>query len=185
MLYDATGRAGSRLLAVHEALARGQCGGECRSDLPEMPFGEHCDGGDPDGHSRTVLERRLTLAEAQQIECNGCGDCCDSRRVARTEDGQFAWRWGRILGGEQWLIIPLESSEQGRIDGFRCTAFLGNAESGVCTAYDRRPARCRSFPVFGAHAEDISAAVERDGEYRLPLTDTLFRCAWAGVTIVA
>lgn len=126
----------------------------------------------------------MTLAEAQAIECNGCGDCCDSKRAGRTEDGRYAWRWGRILGGEKNLIIPIEPAEPGRIGAFMCCAFMSDGETGRCMAYELRPERCRSFPVFGAHAVDIAAAVARDGEYRLPLTDTLFRCAWAGVVIV-
>lgn len=133
--------------------------------------------------ARAMLERRMTLAEAQQIECNGCGDCCDSRRVGFTEDGRYAWRWGRVLGGEDGLIVPIGTNERGKIGPFRCAAFMGDESSGICTAYERRPLRCRSFPVFDAHAVDIAAAVARDGEYRLPLSDTLYRCAWAGVVI--
>lgn len=128
---------------------------------------------------------RLTLAEAQQIECNRCGDCCGSERVGRTTAGEYAWRWGRILGGEDGLIIPLEEAPEGRVHAFRCTAFQGTPEEGKCTAYERRPLRCSSFPVFGAHALDIAREVAANGEYRLPLSDTLFRCAWADVVIVA
>ena len=32
----------------------------------------------------------MTLSEARSIECNGCGDCCDSRRT----DGY--WTWGSL-----------------------------------------------------------------------------------------
>ncbi len=126
----------------------------------------------------------MTLAEAQLVECNRCGDCCGSERVGLTVAGRYAWRWGRVLGGEDGLILPIEDAPAGRINAFRCSAFQGNADAGECTAYERRPLRCSSFPVFGAHAVDIAREVASNGEYRLPLTDTLFRCAWAGVVIV-
>jgi hypothetical protein len=31
--------------------------------------------------------RFVTLAQARALECNGCGDCCDTRRT----DGYWAW----------------------------------------------------------------------------------------------
>ncbi|MDO9444355.1 MAG: hypothetical protein Q7K37_03495, partial [Dehalococcoidia bacterium] len=52
--------------------------------------------------------RYVTLEAARALECNGCGDCCDSRRT----DG--FWAWG-TLPPDQYreqcgepLIIPLE-----------------------------------------------------------------------------
>ena len=50
----------------------------------------------------------MTLSEARSIECNGCGDCCDSRRT----DGYWTWgslptdQYASINNGEP-LIIPI------------------------------------------------------------------------------
>lgn len=142
---------------------------------------------------------RMTLAEAQAIECNQCGDCCDTRRVARTVGDRHGWAWGAddgaIAGG---LIIPLYEAHPGtyeraiwtrpgdRIGPFRCTAFVDEGDTGRCTAHDgERPKLCGEFPVFGARGEWIAEQVARLGEYALPIGPHLWRCAWANVVIVA
>jgi len=146
-----------------------------------------------------AAERRyLTLAQARALACNGCGDCCDSRRT----DG--FWTWAalpadgyRHLNGGEPLIIPLERVDRGgwrdrphvpeddlefSPTRFRCAAFVpledGNA---LCRIHDsERPSACEAFPVWGA-------AVERDLEDRgeaVLQTGSLPRCTWYGVVVV-
>lgn len=150
------------------------------------------------GAVRTPAPRYLTLAAARAIECNGCGDCCDSRR----SDG--FWTWGNLpqtqhreLHAGASLIIPLE-----RIDGswrdrawtaddakasqptrFRCAAFVPGSDSGgSCALHDAtRPDRCGEFPVAGPEIEPTLAA---EGEVWLQ-TASFPRCSWFRICIVA
>ena len=145
----------------------------------------------------TSAIRYLTLDEARALECNGCGDCCDSRRT----DG--FWTWAalppdgyRHLNRGDPLIIPLERVDQGWRDRahvaeddldfsptrFRCAAFVplddGNA---LCRIHDsERPRACGEFPVWGA---DIERDLEERGEAVLQ-TGSLPRCTWYGVVVV-
>ncbi len=139
----------------------------------------------------------LSLAAARALECNGCGDCCDSRRT----DG--FWTWGdlpadqyRSLCGGEPLIIPLE-----RVDGdwrdrpyeaadasalsgsrFRCTAFLPQPDGGGrCGRHQLpRPDKCGEFPVWGA---DIDTRLAADGEVEVQ-AGSFPRCTWFGAVIV-
>ncbi|MPZ97974.1 MAG: hypothetical protein GEU80_01340 [Dehalococcoidia bacterium] len=137
------------------------------------------------------------MAEARALACNGCGDCCDSRRT----DG--FWTWGalpadqfRSLGLDGPLIIPLGRADGGWVDRpctpedgaelsptrFRCTAFDPQPDgSGRCLRHDQaRPDRCGEFPVG-------SPALDRDlqalGEVRLQ-TGAFPRCTWFGMVVV-
>ncbi|MGE3961951.1 MAG: hypothetical protein AB7F65_09750 [Dehalococcoidia bacterium] len=147
--------------------------------------------------------RYLRLAEARALECNGCGDCCDSRRT----DGY--WTWGHLpedgfasradgvpliiplvfLEGE-WRDRPHALSDLGELSGtrFRCAAFVATPPSeqhpeggGSCARHDRwRPDPCHQFPVG---APDLEVEVARLGE--VPLETSAFpRCTWYRVTIV-
>jgi Fe-S-cluster containining protein len=139
----------------------------------------------------------LTLAAARALECNGCGDCCDSRRT----DGY--WRWGRLpadqyagLTGGEALVIPLERTASGWRDRaylpedaaelggtpFRCTAFRPAADGdGSCGRHDApRPAVCGEFPVGGAELERELAAA---GAVALA-TSAFPRCTWYRVVVV-
>lgn len=147
--------------------------------------------------------RYLTLAAAQALECNGCGDCCDSRR----SDGY--WTWGSLpvdgyaaQAGGRPLIIPLalvdgvwqdrphQPSDLNELSGtrFRCSAFVPTAPSeehptggGSCARHDEwRPDACDAFPVRGTTlAEDVAAI----GAVNLE-TDAFPRCTWYRVTVV-
>ena len=141
--------------------------------------------------------RYLTLAEARAIECNGCGDCCDSRRT----DG--FWTWGS-LPGDQYaglttagrLILPLERTDAGWRDRgyeaadaqaltptrFRCAAFEPHVDGGGgCGVHDQpRPRQCGEFPVWGGAVEaDLGA----QGEVWLQ-TGAFPRCSWFRMCVV-
>ncbi len=146
--------------------------------------------------------RYLTLADARSLECNGCGDCCDSRR----SDGY--WAWGslppgqfRELNGGAPLIIPLERTGAGLTaegwrdrprtpeDGselfptrFRCRAFRPQPDGrGLCGHHDReRPDRCGEYPVHMPHIESELAEL---GEVVLN-TSAFARCTWYRMVVV-
>ena len=145
----------------------------------------------------------ITLAHARALECNGCGDCCDSRRT----DGY--WTWGTLppdqfasLNDGQPLIIPLERIEAPE-DGvtwrdrapnqedelelhptrFRCAAFLPQPDGrGLCGHHDReRPDRCGEYPVRMPH---IEAELAEIGEVALN-TSAFPNCTWYRMIVVA
>lgn len=140
----------------------------------------------------------LTLEAARAIECNGCGDCCDSRRT----DG--FWTWGSLppdqfasLNDGQPLIIPLALVEGGAWrdrprtdeDGrelsptrFRCAAFQPQDDGrGLCGHHDReRPGRCGEFPV---REPGIEEELAEHGEVALN-TSAFPRCSWYRMTVV-
>ena len=141
--------------------------------------------------------RYVTLAAARALECNGCGDCCDSRRT----DGY--WTWGTLpadqyspLFGGRPLIIPLvrldggwadrvhEPADAGELTAtrFRCEAFEPHADgTGGCGIHDRAvPAKCREYPVGGANVE---ADLDAVGEHSLA-TSAFPRCTWFQMTLV-
>ncbi len=139
----------------------------------------------------------LTLEAVRSIECNGCGDCCDSRRT----DGY--WTWGSLppdqfasLNDGAPLIIPLERVDSGWRDreplsedeselfptSFRCAAFRPQDDGrGLCGHHDReRPARCGEYPV---HAPYLESELETYGE--VPLGTSEFpRCSWYRMVVV-
>lgn len=140
--------------------------------------------------------RYMTLEAARALECNGCGDCCDSRRT----DG--SWAWGglpedlyRSVAGEA-LIIALEQVGESWLErdhrpedeleliptSFRCTAFRPQLDgSGLCGRHtEARPDVCGEFPVGG---EDLDRELEEYGEVPLP-TSFLARCTWYKVCVV-
>lgn len=142
--------------------------------------------------------RYLTLAAARALQCNGCGDCCDSRRT----DG--FWVWGSLPIGQYAehcdgspLIIPLE-----RVDGawrdrprdptdssalsatrFRCTAFVTDEGGGGSCARHRdwRPPQCEEFPVGG---DAVTAELAENGSVLLQ-SAAFPRCTWYRVIVVA
>ncbi|MSQ36037.1 MAG: hypothetical protein EXR63_02680 [Dehalococcoidia bacterium] len=145
------------------------------------------------------VTRYVSLDEARAIECNGCGDCCDSRRTAGF------WTWGD-LPADQYapmnagapLIIPLEAIGGGgwrdrartELDGamlsmtrFRCAAFESAPDdsSGSCRLHDReRPARCGEFPAGGVA---IERELREQGEAPLQ-TGAFPRCSWYAMVVV-
>ena len=142
-------------------------------------------------------ERRyVTLGQARALECNGCGDCCDSRRT----DGFWAWSGlpedlYRSVTGEE-LIIPLEQVGESWRDrehrpedslelmptAFRCTAFRPQPDGGgLCGRHtEARPDVCGEFPVWG---EDVARELREYGEVLLA-TSFLPRCTWYNMRVV-
>ncbi len=141
----------------------------------------------------------VTLEQARALECNGCGDCCDTRRT----DGYWAWSAvpedgvASMTGGTS-LIIPIERIEGG--DGwrdrawhpddaseyyptrFRCSAFQEQEDGrGLCGRHtEERPGVCAEFPV---HVVGLDLDVEELGEVPL-LTGALPRCTWYRMIVV-
>ncbi len=145
----------------------------------------------------TDARRYMTLEAARALECNGCGDCCDSRRT----DGYWTWGdlpadlYASICGAP--LIIPLERTDDGGwrdrahleedavgLSGtrFRCTAFVPQPDGGGrCGRHDLpRPSKCGEYPVGGSAIEGELAEV---GEVLVP-ADAFPRCTWYGVVLV-
>lgn len=140
----------------------------------------------------------MTLAEAQALQCNQCGDCCDSRRARRFSN--TLWSWGHEAAGP--MIIPLRMTHEGtgRMDeyeddvprstpvaytaAFRC-ALLVPLPDGVaqCGAHGdpTLPPTCSAYPVFEGHATWIAEEVAKSGSFALHPPE---RCTWHGVVIV-
>ena len=142
--------------------------------------------------------RYVTLAQARALDCNGCGDCCDSSRT----DG--FWTWGAVprdqyralLEGSP-LIIPVMRSDGGWGDRdwrpgddsdstptpFRCGAFRTQPDGrGLCGIHDReRPSKCGEFPV---HMIGQDEDVEARGMMHLE-TSAFPRCTWYRMDAVA
>jgi len=143
--------------------------------------------------------RYVTLEQARALECNGCGDCCDTRRT----DGY--WAWSAVpedgfasMTGDGPLIIPIERIEGG--DGwrdrawhpddaseyyptrFRCSAFQEQEDGrGLCGRHTlERPGVCGEFPV---HVVGLDLDVAELGEIPL-LTGALPRCTWYRMIVV-
>jgi len=147
-----------------------------------------------------IPRRYITLSEARSIECNGCGDCCDSRRT----DGY--WTWGSLptdqyasMNNDEPLIIPIIKSDENnigwidrkRVDQdqleyyptrFRCSAFLPQEDGrGLCGKHDSlRPDKCGEYPV---HTPGMEEELLEQGEVILN-TDTFSRCSWFKITVV-
>lgn len=156
-----------------------------------------------EGSGGAQAVRYLTLEAARAMECNGCGDCCDSRRT----DGYWTWPslpadgYASETGGQP-LIVPLErvvggwadrshqQADLGDASGtrFRCTAFIQTPPSeqhpdggGMCGRHDQwRPPPCHAFPV---ESPDLDVELAEVGE--VPLETGAFpRCTWFRVTVV-
>ncbi len=148
-------------------------------------------------HTQAAPARYVTLAEARALECNGCGDCCDSRRT----DG--FWTWGALPADQyraqadgQPLIIPIERihdgwqdrphdpADQSSLSGtrFRCAAFQPQEDGrGLCGRHGQwRPQKCGEFPVWGADIEDELAATG----LAVLHVGAFPRCTWHGMTVV-
>ena len=145
-----------------------------------------------------MRRRYLTLEAARALDCNGCGDCCDSTRT----DG--FWTWGtlprdqyRPLMDRMPLIIPVTRGDSGWHDRdwrpgddsdatatpFRCSAFRPQPDGrGLCGIHDReRPSKCGEFPV---HMERQDEDVEARGVMHLE-TSAFPRCTWFRMDAVA
>lgn len=139
---------------------------------------------------------QMTAAEAEALECNRCGDCCESRSVEREwPDLGQSWRWGTIpddryasINDGQPLIIPLLEATPGyyedapasvRFRGsmpYRCTQFSRDDDGlGVCGLHDaERPEPCGSFPF--KYMDDPEAFAQRVAFFP--------RCTWYDIEIV-
>lgn len=153
--------------------------------------------------------RVMTLADAQALECNRCGQCCDSRRAYRASgDVRRVWQWGNAqrdgyaeFNGGKPLIIPLYQPHGDRAyeampqlaDGtghaylreYTCARLEPQPDgSALCGLHDQpRPDICGSYPVFGAHADNL---IERGAQSDVPIAlDTPPGCTWANVWIEA
>ncbi len=118
---------------------------------------------------------QMTAAEAEALECNRCGDCCESRSVEKHwPQGDVHWHWGELpadlfaaLNDGEPLIIPLLEVTPGYYEDspvgpeasgpFRCAQFSRDDDGlGVCGLHDdERPEPCGSFPFkyMGSPAE--------------------------------
>ncbi len=152
----------------------------------------------------------VPLREARDMECNRCGDCCDSSGENVKLDKKHSvplFVWGGNLPEDRYksrfgkeMVIPLVRGDGGLVEAeefeiqsngephraFRCT-FLERDEEGLssCGIYDqpspeRRPLNCGSFPVFGQEVDDAII----DHGYFIPPTGALPRCTWYGMRIV-
>ena len=142
--------------------------------------------------------RYLTLDAARALDCNGCGDCCNSSRT-----GGF-WTWGALPDGQYAglldgapLIIPVELTGDGWRDRlwrpedasaatstpFRCAAFRPQPDGrGLCGIHDReRPAQCGEFPV---HTPGLEADVAARRVLHLE-TSAFPKCTWHRVDVIA
>ncbi len=125
--------------------------------------------------------RYMTLAEARAVECNGCGDCCDSRRT------DYHFGWGKIptsqyasYNGGLPLIQPIGGPGD-TCGKFRCAVFVDDGDTGRCGLHDkRRPKLCGTFPVFGT---DVADLLDDGMPVRLK-TEQLRRCTWYAVIVV-
>lgn len=154
----------------------------------------------------------LTLDAARALECNGCGDCCDSRRT----DGY--WTWGTLppdqfasLNNGAPLIIPLErapspegsppSDDAGiSADGwrdrpqnqadelelhptrFRCAAFLPQPDGRGLCGNHDRP-RPERCGEFPVRMPHIEQELAEVGEVALN-TSAFPNCTWRRMTLV-
>ena len=143
--------------------------------------------------------RYMTLAEAQSLECNLCGQCCGSEEAdligfplrQYTFGGIPEHQW-RAMNGGQPLIIPLTPSGQMRAwrpadadhdrpPAFRCEALQhhpdGTTRCGLWQS--RRPSPCDAFPVKTKH---YPRDLER-GAYVLLNTQYQRLCTWVDVLV--
>ena len=138
--------------------------------------------------------RYLTIEAARALDCNGCGDCCDSSRT----DG--FWTWGALprdqyrpfMDGQPLIIPVIRASDDpaGWQDRdwrpgddsdatptpFRCSAFRPQPDGrGLCGIHDReRPSKCGEFPV---HMVGQDEDIEARGVMHLE-TSAFPRCTW-------
>lgn len=142
--------------------------------------------------------RFMTLAEAQALECNRCGQCCGSEEADLEGFALQQYAFGAIpehqwrdLNGGAPLIIPLTSSGRPRrwragdadapFPAFRCAALCHEADGTTsCTLWQtERPAECDAFPLDVAQ----SAVELRRGAYILLGTTYQRLCTWVDVVL--
>jgi hypothetical protein len=143
--------------------------------------------------------RYMTLAEAQSLECNLCGQCCGSEEadligfpLRQYTFGPIPQHQWRSMNGGQPLIIPLTPSGRARPwrpadaehpvhPAFRCEALShhpdGTTRCGLWQS--RRPPPCDAFPTKAKHyPSDLSK-----GAYVLMNTQYQRLCTWVDVLI--
>ncbi len=139
---------------------------------------------------------QMTRAEAEALECNRCGDCCESRSVERRWPGfGHWWRWPGIppnrlaeFNDGRPLVIPLLEVTPGMFEDappsvylgcapYRCTQFSRDDDGlGSCGLHDRpRPPICGDFPF--KYMDDPEAFESRMAFFP--------NCTWYGIEIVA
>ncbi len=123
--------------------------------------------------------RYATLAEARTLECNRCGDCCDSRRLPKPTD----WGWADLpengyaeFNDGEPLIVELSP---GATRGFRCARLEPQADgTALCGLHDEpRPPTCIGFPIRFDDFDEVGAAYEVH-------TGPLTRCTWYGMVLL-
>lgn len=133
------------------------------------------------------MATELTIAEARALECNGCGDCCDSRRSpspvhwvwdSRSPRDELARMFIIALADVRgrWVELPRNPGAE----PFACR-MLRPAPDGTasCAVYDvGRPSVCADFPVFFPWLDTLDEPWTVLPEGNLP------RCTWADVVIV-
>lgn len=143
--------------------------------------------------------RYMTLAEAQALDCNMCGQCCGSEEpdLVGFPLHQYAFgaipahQWRGMNGGKP-LIIPLTPAGRPRAwrpadaessghPPFRCDALRRHPDGTTrCALWQaRRPVTCNEFPV---NAKRTSTDL-RDGAYVLLSTTYQRLCTWVDVVL--
>lgn len=158
----------------------------------------------------TVLQD-VPYREALALECNRCGDCCDSSRPAVKTDARWGmplWVWGSKLpadryagrfGGEA-MVIPLVRGDGGMVPGddferdadgvpyraFRCRFLEGDGDATRCGIYENSEAEGRrpyNCGAFPVFGQEVADSVIHHGTF-VPPTGALPRCTWYGIRIV-
>src|SRR5262245_58291071 len=95
-------------------------------------------GGTDAPERERPARRYMTLEAARALDCNGCGDCCNSSRT------EGFWTWGSLPAGQyaalnhgEPLIIPVELAS----GGWRDRAWRDTD----ATAATSTPFRCDAF----------------------------------------
>lgn len=153
----------------------------------------------PDTADAPATLRFMTLAEAQGLECNRCGQCCGSDQadlegfvLQQYAFGAIPEHQWRALHGGAPLIIPLTPSGRDRRwrpadaealphPAFRCAALQHEADGTTrCGLWGtRRPEQCDAFPLDAKR----SAAELRRGAYILLGTTYQRLCTWVDVVL--
>jgi len=153
---------------------------------------------EPDSSAAPDSLRFMTLAEAQALECNRCGQCCGSEEADLEGFALRQYAFGAIpehqwrgLNGGAPLIIPLTSSGRPRrwrqadaeapFPAFRCAArcYEADGTTGCALWQAQRPAECDAFPLD----VEQSRAELRDGAYILLGTTYQRLCTWVDVVL--
>lgn len=155
--------------------------------------------------------RIVTVQEARALECNMCGDCCDSSRSGKTGT---QWAWGTVPKSKyaeympdgtplfmllrhakngRWVERPWEPEDarDGSNANYRCRAFVPDPldpaaphPTGKCSLWD--PDDTTTRPPTCSQFPVYSTVLDglRPGDVYLLQTMVLTRCTWAFMMVV-